>query len=395
MKIDIFDISAEGEGIGRLDGKVVFVPGAVIGETVEAEIVEDKERFAKARRVDRDVERECGGCPLLDMDYSVQLAWKESRVRSCLTRIAGLDEPLVRPIIGMEAPFHYRNKAEFVVENGRVGYYAGKTHDFVSFRDCRCGGACRIQSEEALRIAEEFEAAPTKNAERLIVRTAVSGEAMAYTIQTSGYMLLYRGKKILKDVIKTDLGELKVEVDPLSFYQVNPAQTSRLYSKVQEYAALSGSETVLDLYCGAGSIGLSVASKAARVIGVESVKPAVILANRNAVINGIVNATFVCGKAEEAVAEKLQGIKADVVVLDPPRAGCRPELLRTIARIAPKRLIYVSCDPATLSRDLKILTGEAGYSFVEATPVDMFPHTAHVEVVTLITRAGVETTELM
>ncbi len=386
MKIDIFDISAEGEGIGREGGKIVFVPGAVIGETVEVEIVEDKERFAKARRVDRDVERECGGCPLLDMDYSAQLRWKESRVRSCLTRIAGLDEPLVRPIIGMDEPYHYRNKAEFVVENGKVGYYAGKSHDFVSFRDCRRGGTCCIQSETALKIAEEFEASPTKNAERLVVRTAASGETMAYTIQASGYILLYSGKKILKDVIRTDLGELKVEVDPLSFYQVNPVQTFRLYSKVQEYAALSGSETVLDLYCGAGSIGLSMASKAARVIGVESLKPAVILANRNAVINGIVNATFVCGKAEEAVAEKLQGVRADVVVLDPPRAGCRPELLRTVARIAPERLIYVSCDPATLSRDLKFLTGEAGYRFIEATPVDMFPHTAHVECVTLMTR---------
>ncbi|MBQ2228432.1 MAG: 23S rRNA (uracil(1939)-C(5))-methyltransferase RlmD, partial [Firmicutes bacterium] len=191
------------------------------------------------------------------------------------------------------------------------------------------------------------------------------------------------GALIIEDTITTVLSTIKTEVGAQSFYQVNPQQTGVLYSLAQQYADLSGSESVLDLYCGAGSIGLSMAGHCRRVIGVESVKPAVIAANRNAVINGIVNAEFLCGKAEEVVPQKLQGVKADVVVLDPPRAGCKPELLDTVAQIAPKRIVYVSCNPATLARDLKIL-GEKGYRLKECTPVDMFPFTLGIESVSVL-----------
>ncbi|MBR0139708.1 MAG: 23S rRNA (uracil(1939)-C(5))-methyltransferase RlmD, partial [Firmicutes bacterium] len=190
--------------------------------------------------------------------------------------------------------------------------------------------------------------------------------------------LYLAGPRVLKDVIKTDAGTLNIEVSPLSFAQVNPAQCGRLYSKAQEYADLTGGETVLDLYCGTGTIGLPMAGRAARIIGVESVKPAVIDANRNAVLNGIVNAEYICGKAEEAVSKRLQGVKAQVVVLDPPRAGCRPELLKTVADISPERIVYVSCNPSTLARDVKILSGH-GYRFVEASPFDMFPFSSHCE----------------
>ncbi|MBQ1418836.1 MAG: 23S rRNA (uracil(1939)-C(5))-methyltransferase RlmD, partial [Firmicutes bacterium] len=186
-----------------------------------------------------------------------------------------------------------------------------------------------------------------------------------------------------KGTLTETIGGLRFEISPASFFQVNPQQTGVLYSLAQQYANLSGSESVLDLYCGAGSIGLSMAGHCRRVIGVESVKPAVIAANRNAVINGIVNAEFLCGKAEEVVPQKLQGVKADVVVLDPPRAGCKPELLDTVAQIAPKRIVYVSCNPATLARDLKIL-GEKGYALQECTPVDMFPFTLGIESVSVL-----------
>ncbi|MGI6728379.1 MAG: 23S rRNA (uracil(1939)-C(5))-methyltransferase RlmD [Anaerovoracaceae bacterium] len=189
-----------------------------------------------------------------------------------------------------------------------------------------------------------------------------------------------------KPTIKDYLSGMEFEISPLSFYQVNPIQTEKLYEKVKQYAALNGTETVLDLYCGVGTIGLTLAHQAKKVIGIESVKAAVLDANRNAVINGIVNAEFICGKAEEELPKLLeQGVQADLVVLDPPRAGCSPELLEAVAEAGPPRIVYVSCDPATLARDVKLLT-QKGYRFVEAQPVDMFPWVGHVECVTLMSR---------
>jgi 23S rRNA (uracil1939-C5)-methyltransferase len=189
-----------------------------------------------------------------------------------------------------------------------------------------------------------------------------------------------------KTTIKDSLMGMDFEISPLSFYQVNPVQTEKLYEKVREYAALTGEETVIDLYCGVGTIGLLLARDAKRVIGIETVKAAVIDANRNATINGIVNAEYICGKAEDELPKLLgQGVQSDVIILDPPRAGCEPALLKAAATAGPQRIIYVSCDPATLARDVKILT-EFGYRFIEAQPVDMFPHTGHVECVVLMSR---------
>ena len=193
-----------------------------------------------------------------------------------------------------------------------------------------------------------------------------------------------------KPTIADQIGHLEFEISPLSFYQVNPVQTVRLYDKVKEYAALTGCETVLDLYCGVGTIGLYCADRAARVIGVESVKQAVLDANRNAVINGIVNAEYICGKAEEILPKRLSGVKADVVILDPPRSGCMQELLDAVLRVDPARIVYVSCDPATMARDIKILT-QGGYRLEEAQPVDMFPHTVNVETVCLLSNRKPDT----
>lgn len=193
-----------------------------------------------------------------------------------------------------------------------------------------------------------------------------------------------------KPTILEQAGGLSFEISPMSFYQVNPAQMVKLYDKALEYAGLTGQETVLDLYCGVGAIGLYCAFQAKKVIGIESVKSAVIDANRNAVINGIVNAEFICGRAEEELPKLLeQGVKADVVILDPPRAGCDPALLGAVVSAGPSRIVYVSCDPATLARDIKIL-GEKGYRFVEAQPVDMFPQTGHVESIVLMTNSGLK-----
>ena len=368
MIIDIFDISAEGEGIGRLDGKIVFVPHALPGESVEIEIIEDKGSYAKARLAKS--EPVCGGCPLINYPYEKQLAWKEKHVRDCLERIAKLDNPKINPIVGMDNPFAYRNKCEFKV---------GASLPYCNV-DCE---DCPIQNDLTKEVVNQFKANPTKNAEELIVRTTQTGEHMAYTIQKSDYVLLYSGKNIIHDYIETDMGKLTVEVDPFSFYQVNPTQTSKLYSIAQKYAAPTEEDTILDLYCGCGSIGLSMAGHARRVIGVESVKSAVLLANRNAVLNRIVNATFVCGKAETAVAEKLQGVNANIVILDPPRAGCKESLIKTVEEIGPDRIVYISCNPSTLARDIARFKD---YKFIEATPVDMFPHTAHVETCCLLVK---------
>ena len=423
LEITIEDISTDGEGIGKPEGLVVFVPGALPGDRIKAEVTEVKGRLAKGRLLeilspsskricsDCPSSKNCGGCTLREYSYEAQLAWKENFVRSNLERIGGLKNPLIRSIAGMENPYNYRNKVEYAVNTkggkAEAGFYSRKSHGICSSEGCRIG------FEDAEKAREAFINNPVKGVKQMTVRKGRTGESMVIlssdkqrltrveelvyalddamedlesVVWTDGpKAVTLAGKPVIEDYIETDMATIKVEVGPLSFYQVNPIQTSRLYSIAQEYAGLTGSETVLDLYCGAGSIGLTMADNCRRVIGVESVKPAVLEANRNAVINGIVNAEFICGKAEEVVAARLQGIKADVVVLDPPRAGCKETLLKTVAEIGPARVVYVSCNPSTLARDIKILEG-LGYCFAEAAPVDMFPFSSHVETVCLLSK---------
>lgn len=388
---------------------------------------------------------DCGGCTLQAMSYESQLAWKQKMVADKLIRIGGIEEPLVHETIGMDNPQRYRNKAQFPVGDaggtGRaaVGFYKAKSHQVVNCDQCL------IQSEPAEKLAKvlreymrtdhvtAYDEKTGKGLIRhLVVKTAFgTGEVMAILVINgkglpNGEKLVYMmddaieelgadpvtgveyslesvilniNKKKTSEVMGEDCitlagkatileeaGKLKFEISPLSFYQVNPVQMVKLYDKALEYAGLTGTETVLDLYCGVGTIGLYCASLAKKVIGIESVKSAVLDANRNAVINGIVNAEFICGRAEEELPKLLeQGVKADVVILDPPRAGCDPALLDAVAEAKPDRIVYVSCDPATLARDIKIL-GENGYRFVEAQPVDMFPMTGHVETIILLQR---------
>jgi len=365
MVVDFFDISENGEGIGRVDGKVIFVKNALPGDSFDVEITKDKGSYFQGRIIGDD-KPVCGGAPLIRLPYEKQLEWKEKRVRDCLTRLAGIDNPKMNSIVGMENPYNYRNKGEF------------KVNENLPFCNVNCKD-CKLQSKKALEVLEHFRQNPVKNAEELIVRTNSNGDVLAYTIQKSGYPLLFEGTNLINEYF----GNLKVEVDAASFYQVNTLQCEKLYSIVKSY--IDEGSSLLDLYCGAGTIGLFCSDKCSRVIGVESVKEAIIQANRNAVINGNVTASFILGKAEDVVKDKLQGVKADVVVLDPPRAGCKESLLKTVGEIGPKKLIYVSCNPSTLARDIKILQGE-GFEFIEATPVDMFPHTAHVETVVLLSR---------
>jgi len=367
MLVEIFDISENGEGIGKIDGKVVFVKGALPGDSFEIEITKDKGSYYQGKIAGIDSEKQtCGGAPLLRLDYDKQLLWKEKRVRDCLERIAKIENPKINKIVGMDNPYNYRNKGEF------------KVNESLPFCNVNCKD-CPIQSKKALEVLQHFRDNPVKNAEELIVRTAQNGDVLAFTIQKSGYPLLFEGTNLINDYF----GNLKIEVDAASFYQVNTVQCEKLYSLVKSY--VDEGSFMLDLYCGAGTIGLFCSDKCSKVIGVESVREAIIQANRNAVINGNVNTSFILGKAEEVVETKLQGVKADIVVLDPPRAGCKESLLKTVANINPKKLVYVSCNPSTLARDIKILEAN-GFKFVEATPVDMFPHTAHVECVVLLSK---------
>ena len=443
--VDLFieDMSSDGNGIGRTDGQVVFVEGCVQCDRVGARITKAKKNYALADCTEItepspfrnkgfcQFSGDCGGCPLGDLKYAKQLEIKEGWVREKLIRLGGLEEPIIRPIIGMEEPSRYRNKATFAVsDSGDIGFVRKKSHQVVDCQDCK------IQTEACMGVADAlWQYLHAKNLRKavssLMVRTAPgTGEMMAVVKASrndlpdlellaglmdegSGFNLesIYVNDKcIAGHKTITDIADgLKFEISPESFYQVNSEQMVKLYDKAMDYADLKGGETVLDLYCGVGTIGLFAAKRmndSGRVIGIESVKPAVIDANRNSVINGMVSTRYIAGKAEE-VLPAIMGLKpfmgynevnelvekepplrvehADVVFLDPPRAGCEEELLSAVVQAAPDRIVYVSCDPATLARDIKYLTGQ-GYEFIEATPVDMFPHTGHCECVTLMTR---------
>lgn len=427
------------------------------------------------------VEQGCGGCSMSSLSYEGQLELKQKQVYEKLVRLGGLEHPRVNPILGMtgeSAPFFYRNKAQFPVSTGgiitrkggvienlgtpAVGFYKARSHEVVNCESCMLQSPAAMAAAAALRrfMEEDHITAWDEKWEKgllrhLIVKTAFgTGEVMVIlvingkgipngqklvemldeAVYEAGYSLesvvLNLNKKKTAEImgeecitlagkptILEQVGGLAFEISPRSFYQVNPVQMERLYEKALEYAGLTGAETVLDLYCGVGTIGLFCASSAAQVVGIESVKNAVIDANRNAVINGIVNARFLCGKAEEILpplveagesaemqpddgdraggnAAEVQEIdpqvagyvrEAKVAIVDPPRAGCRPELLEAISRTPVERIVYISCDPATMARDVKAL-GQLGYRFEEATPVDMFPWTGSVEVVCLLSK---------
>lgn len=560
VEVRIEDMSGEGQGIGKTAGGfVVFVPGAVAGDVVRAELTKVKKSYGFARLLDvleespdrtdefdcEFFENGCGGCQFGRLRYGAQLALKESQVRSRLERIACLQDPVIRPIIGMDdedndgsGPYRHRNKAQFPVSTGgiitrkggivenlgdpAVGFFRAKSHEVVDCGDCYLQSLPAMAAADALRrfMEEDHITAWDPKWEKglirhLIVKTGFyTGEVMVVivingngipnvqklvemlddAIYDVGYSLesvvvnikkgeagagggagagaggkkrgsrsgggskaarrpkagagpdIMGDKNVVvagKPVIIDRVGGLEFEISPMSFYQVNPVQMKRLYDKVREYCGFdtdagqadgimdgAGQQdnedkpVVLDLYCGIGTIGLYCADAAKAVVGIESVKEAVIDANRNAVINNIVNVRYICGKAEEILPQYMKAAQsiessenvdsaertentvnadgadnpgridpelavlihsAEIAILDPPRAGCRPELLEAVANSGVDRIVYISCDAATLARDIKLL-GDLGYRFIEATPVDMFPWTGHVECVVLLTK---------
>ncbi len=456
VTVEIVDMGTNGEGIGKIDGYTLFIKDAVIGDVAEVKIMKAKKNYGYARlmsvikpseyRVKSPVcpiARKCGGCQIQEMEYERQLQFKEDKVKGNLIRIGGIKEErlleVMEPIIGMEYPFAYRNKAQFPFgtdKNGRpvTGFYAGRTHDIIANTDCALGvpvnkkildivlgfmkdngihsydeksgkGLIRhvlirygfVTKEIMVCVVINGRQIPhvsalvelLKEVDGMTSITVSPNTRRTNVIMGDRYEVLW-GEPFITDYI----GEVKYQISPLSFYQVNPVQTEKLYRLALDYAELKGEETVWDLYCGIGTISLFLAKKAKQVYGVEIVPQAVEDARNNAEINGIVNAEFFEGKAEEVLpeyyrryAEEHGGEKAyaDVVVVDPPRKGCEERLLRTIVEMEAERIVYVSCDSATLARDVKYLRGE-GYEVERVRAVDQFPHTVHVESIVLLSK---------
>ena len=442
VTLEIVDCGTDGEGIGKADGFTVFVKDAVIGDTIVAKIMKAKKNYGYGRLMEilkpspYRVEpvclsaRQCGGCQLQAVSYEEQKVFKEKKLRGHLERIGGFTEFPMEPLIGMDDPYHYRNKAQFPVgrnKEGRIvtGFYAGRTHAIIENRDCALGIPQNkdvldrvIAHMEKYNIAPYDEATGKGLVRHIFVRYGFfTGELMVCLIingqdlphqrelveklceipgmtSISLNMNKKRSNVILGDKVKTiwgedyitdKIGDISYEISPLSFFQVNPKQTWKLYSKALEYADLHGEETVWDLYCGIGTISLFLAQKAKFVRGVEIVPAAIEDAKRNAQINHIENVEFFVGKAEEVLPREYEknGVYADVIVADPPRKGCDEMLLKTILKMQPKRVVYVSCDSATLARDLRFLC-DNGYELKKVCGVDQFPQTVHVETVVLL-----------
>lgn len=444
VTLEIEDCGIDGEGIGKADGFTVFVKDAVIGDTVTAKIIKAKKNYGYGRlmevlkpspyRVEPKCEfaRQCGGCQLQALSYDQQLVFKTNKVKGHLERIGGFTDIPMEPIIGMDELFHYRNKAQFPVgrnKEGKIvtGFYAGRTHNIIENRDCALGVA---ENKEVLdRVIAHMEKYGIEPYNEATGKGLVRHVLIRYGYFTKEVMvcLILNGNKLPKEeqlvkslceipgmtsitinvnkkhsnvilgeeirllwgqeYITDRIGDISYQISPLSFYQVNPMQTQKLYAKALEYADLHGEETVWDLYCGIGTISLFLAQKAKFVRGVEIVPAAIENAKENAKLNGLENTEFFVGKAEEVLPReyKKNGVYADVIVVDPPRKGCDETLLETMIEMNPERIVYVSCDSATLARDLKYLC-ERGYELRKVCPVDQFGMTVHVESIVLLSK---------
>lgn len=445
FELDIEDLSHEGNGIGRYEGYTLFVPGALPGEKVRVRATKLKKQYGFARlmevirpsedRIDPvcPVFKRCGGCTLQHTSYEAQLAFKRRLVEENLRRIGKIEGVPVHRTIGMVNPWRYRNKAQvpFGEEEGGLvgGFYAMRTHEIIDVEECliqhettdlivkkvkqiaKKYGITAYREEDHKGLlrhvvtkvgfaTDEVMMVLVTNGETIPNQDAFVGElsesipgvkSIVQNINTKRTNVIFGDKTVVlwgEPTIVDRIGKIKFAISARSFYQVNPVQTERLYSKALEYAQLTGEETVIDAYCGIGTISLFLAQKAKHVYGVEIVPDAIEDARRNAELNGMENVTFEVGEAETVIPRWYEeGHKADVIVVDPPRKGCDEALLRTMIEMKPERIVYVSCNPSTLARDLRVLE-DGGYRTVEVQPVDMFPQTTHVECVAWITRNG-------
>ncbi len=440
IELYIEDFTSEGSGVGHFEGMAVFVSGAAAGDKALVHIIKVKSTYAIGKcikllklsktRIAPDCEYagSCGGCAFRHISYEAETAMKKKRVEDAFQRIGGIDKKL-DGFIAAENLTRYRNKAEYPVsfeKELKIGFYALHTHRIIDCRDCVLQpeifadivavirkwtvefGISIYNSETGNGLLRHIYIRQGAVSKEIMVCLVINGERIPKEAElvkrlceipdiksivlninrlNNNVILGEECKTVYgTDCIYDELCGVKIRLSPLSFYQVNHAQAEKLYRKAAECAQLDGSQTVLDMYCGAGTIGLSMADKAKNVIGVEIVEPAVRDAKINAGLNGIKNAQFYCADASQAAQMlKEQGIKPDVIVLDPPRKGCSAELVKTVSEMDPDRVVYVSCDPATLARDCKRF-GELGYKVEKLTAVDLFPRTVHCEAVALLTK---------
>ena len=442
--VEIVDIGQGGVGIGKFEGFTVFVDGGLVKDKIKVKITKSKKNYAVGEiveiiesspyRVERKCSKElrdCGGCQIQELDYKEQLNIKTNEVKQVISRIGKLDDVVIHPALGMEEPFRYRNKAQFPIQKVDgvpvIGFYKKKSHDIIPTDQCI------IQhdvNDKIIKIIKTYiraykvsiydEKTHTGVLRHLVTKVGFTTKEVMVVLVANGKKLPYLNElaSVLKEnipgfktlvvnvnryktnvilgnenriiygdgKINDNIGDLVFEISPLSFFQVNPIQTEVLYNKALEYANLGENDTVFDIYCGIGTISLFLAQKAKKVYGIEIVEEAIKDAKRNAEINKLDNVEFYVGKAEEVVPKMYkQGKRANVVVVDPPRKGCDEKVLDTIISMQPDRVVYVSCNPSTLARDLNYLD-ERGYKCLEVQPVDMFPHSVHIENVALIVK---------
>ena len=443
--VDIVDIGQGGVGIGKYEGFTVFVDGGLVQDKIKVKITKSKKNYAVgdmieiiekspfrvARKCSENL-RQCGGCQIQELDYQKQLDIKTNEVKQVISRIGKLDDVVIHDTLGMEHPFRYRNKAQFPIQKKDnmpvIGFYKKKSHDLISTDECIIQHEVNDKIIKIIKTyiraynASIYDEKTHKGLLRHVVTKVgfTTGEVMIVLVANSKKLpYLKELASVLKEnipgfktlvvnvntqktnvilgkenivaygdgMIRDYIGELVFEISPLSFFQVNPLQTEVLYNKALEYANLGENDTVFDIYCGIGTISLFLAQKAKKVYGIEIVEDAIKDAKRNAKINNMDNVEFYVGKAEEVVPKMYkEGKRANVVVVDPPRKGCDEKVLDTIISMQPDRVVYVSCNPSTLARDLAYLN-ERGYKCHEIQPVDMFPHSVHVENVAWLSKA--------
>lgn len=445
IELRIDSLGSEGQGVGRYEGMAVFVPFALPNELVKAHIIKVAKNYAVGKLIKviepSKVRREprcssftrCGGCNLMHMDYAAQLEYKRGLVENAFARIAKIEGVHVENTIGMDEPYHYRNKAAFpfAMVDGRMcfGFFAPRSHRLIPI------DGCFIEQEPLYNVAsavhcwaEENDIQPydeetgSGTIRHVVSRITTSGDIMAVIVTKGRPKKLNKLVDMLKercegiksiilnrndedtnvifgrsyetlwgeDTLTENLCGFEFSVSAASFLQVNPVQTECLYAQVKAFLPEKDGFEAIDVYCGTGTISMILSKRAKHVTGIENIKPAVEDAARNAERNGAGNADFICADAAEALPELIEkGTRPDVIVIDPPRKGCDKAVLNAITGSAVQRVIYVSCDPATLARDVRILV-DGGYSIQKVQPIDMFPQTAHVETVVLLSKGEID-----
>ncbi|MEB8127958.1 23S rRNA (uracil(1939)-C(5))-methyltransferase RlmD [Staphylococcus succinus] len=434
----VIDLTHEGHGVVKLDRYPIFIPNALINETIEYKVIKVKKNFAIGKLIDIKAKSEerveppcvyyykCGGCQLQHMTYQAQLNMKKEQVINLFQRKAGFKDTVIHDTVGMDNPWYYRNKSQIPVgkndeQNVIMGYYRQRSHQIIDMDECLIQDNIHQDVMNKIKLWFNELNVSTYNEHKkqglmrhVVIRTGHhSGELMVVFVtngkkfkqsaimveklltafpnivsikhninDTHSNVIMGQTSHTLygKDEIQDTLSDVTFKINDQSFYQINSVQTEKLYQKAIDYAELQGEETVLDTYCGIGTIGLYMAPKAKHVYGVEIVAEAIADAQQNATLNQFENTTFVCGKAEEVILKwKADGIKPDVVMVDPPRKGCDESFLDTLLELNPRKIVYISCNPSTQQRDAQQLATQ--YKLTQITPVDMFPHTTHVETV--------------